>query len=110
MSTKRCSTSLATKTIDPGSHRPPLAGHVDCATTRDDVVDLILGVRRLRVGRASREDIEAEAHRAFVDELKVRLAALRLLLADLAVLERVHRFAPEEPGPVALIATGLALS
>src|SRR5215213_10183669 len=51
------------------SHRTPLFGDDDCATTRDHVVDLILDVRRLDVVRASREGIEAETHRAFVEEL-----------------------------------------
>ena len=38
----------------------------------------------MRIGGASGERIETETHRAFVDELKVRVAALTLLSADLA--------------------------
>src|SRR5215212_10168663 len=83
------------------SHRPPLSADDDCATTSDHVVDLILGVRRLGVARARREGIEAKTHGAFFEELQVRLAALRLLLADLAILERIHRVAPGYSGPAA---------
>src|SRR5215211_1148189 len=75
-------------------HRTSFAGNNDRGTTLDHVVDLVFGVRRLPVDRASLEDIEAEAHRAFVKKLQVRISALRLLLTDLAIFERVHHLAP----------------
>ena len=43
-----------------GLHRPSFPGHDDSAPTSDHVVDLILGVRRLGVGRSSHENKQAE--------------------------------------------------
>ena len=59
----------------------------------DDVVDLLLLVRLLRIDATSREDVQAEAERWHAEEFEIELAGFHALPVEVGEFEGVHRVA-----------------
>src|ERR1044072_9184364 len=60
-----------------GAHRAIPVPHPDAAVPGDDVVELVLAVRRLRIGLPRAQHVEAGTHRVAAQELVVDLARRR---------------------------------
>src|SRR5689334_21570478 len=78
----------------PRAHRPIPLGDPDPAVPRDDVVELVLGVRRLRIGLAGAQHVDARAHRVAAQELVVELPRRGARGLEPVDLEGVH---PRDP-------------
>jgi hypothetical protein len=63
----------------------------DPAASRHDVVDLVLGVRRLEIRLARREDVQPDAQVGDAQELQVGFAARRALGDEIGLLEALVR-------------------
>src|SRR5207249_4356387 len=74
-------------------HRTVLVANPNHGSAADDVVDLLLLVRLLRIDAASRQDIQAEAERRHTEEFKIGLAGLHALPVEVGEFEGVHRVA-----------------
>ena len=74
-----------------GGHGPVLVPHPDLAAARDDVVDLVLGVRALGIGGARFEDVQADREVVRSDELVVERSTVRQGPPKFNELERLHR-------------------
>src|SRR5437867_9783593 len=55
-------------------HRTVLVANPNHGSAADDVVDLLLLVRLLRIDATAREDVQAEAERGCTEEFKIDLA------------------------------------
>src|SRR5213596_3645703 len=71
-------------------HRTVLVVNPKHGSAADDVVDLLLLVRLLRIDPTSREDIQAEAERRHTEEFEIELAALDALAVEVGEFEGVH--------------------
>src|SRR6185437_8590813 len=80
----------------PRVDRTILVSYPDPAVPGDDVVELVLVVRRLRIGLAGTQDVEAGAHRVAAQELEVELAGRGPHGVDPVDLEDVHPRDPTE--------------
>src|SRR6185312_15429229 len=80
----------------PRVDRTILVSYPDPAVPGDDVVELVLVVRGLRIGLAGTQDVEAGAHRVAAQELEVELAGRGPHGVDPVDLEDVHRRDPTE--------------
>ena len=90
MSWKRCGSPAATKTSEPGT-----TGRVSTADRHqraagDDVVELILGMGRLRIGRTRVEDVDPGRQVRDPQELVIQAATRRTVGLDVVVLPGVH--------------------
>src|SRR5216117_3282009 len=74
-------------------HRTVLVANPNHGSAADDVVDLLLLVRLLRIDATSREDVQAEAERGCTEEFKIDLAGLHALPVEVGEFEGVHRVA-----------------
>src|SRR6266566_7048201 len=74
-------------------HRTVLVVNPNHGSAADDVVDLLLLVRLLRIDATSREDVQAEAERRHTEEFKIGLAGLHALPVEVGEFEGVHRVA-----------------
>ena len=77
MSWKRCGTRRRDEDERPGADVARLVADRDPAPARDDVVQLVLGVRRLRIGRPRLEDVQPGRQVRHPQELAVALAVGR---------------------------------
>src|SRR6185312_241941 len=80
----------------PRVDRTILVSYPDPAVPGDDVVELVLVVRGLRIGLAGTQDVEADAHRVAAQELMVELARRGPHGVDPVDLEDVHPRDPTE--------------
>src|SRR5216117_1169019 len=80
-------------------HRTVLVANPNHGSAADDVVDLLLLVRLLRIDATSREDVQAEAERGCTEEFKIDLAGLHALPVEVGEFEGVHRVATLAIGP-----------
>src|SRR5439155_16265607 len=71
-------------------HRTVFVVNPNHGSAADDVVDLLLLVRLLRIDATSREDVQAEAERGCTEEFKIELAGLRALPVEVGEFEGVH--------------------
>ena len=71
-------------------HRAILSGDADDTASADDVVDLILLVRLLRIDASGRQDIQAEAERWHAEEFEIELAGFHALPVKVGEFESVH--------------------
>src|SRR5439155_13958069 len=71
-------------------HRTVLVVNPNHGSAADDVVDLLLLVRLLRIDATSREDVQAEAERGCTKEFKIELAGLHALPVEVGEFEGVH--------------------
>src|SRR2546422_7306406 len=71
-------------------HSALLVVNPNHGSAADDVVDLLLLVRLLRIDATSREDVQAEAERGCTEEFKMELAGLRALPVEVGEFEGVH--------------------
>ena len=74
-------------------HSALLVTNANLGSAADDIVDLVLLVRLLRIHAASRKDIQAEAERGCTEEFKIDLAGLHALPVEVGEFEGVHRVA-----------------
>ena len=74
-------------------HRTVFVVNPNHGSAADDVVDLLLLVRLLRIDATSREDVQAEAERGCTEEFKIDLAGLHALPVEVGEFEGVHRVA-----------------
>src|SRR5437016_14002452 len=71
-------------------HSALLVTNANLGSAADDIVDLVLLVRLLRIHAASRKDIQAEAERGRPEEFKIELAGLCALPVEVGEFEGVH--------------------
>src|SRR5213594_3714211 len=74
-------------------HRTVLVVNPNHGSAADDVVDLLLLVRLLRIDATSREDVQAEAERWHAEEFEIELAGFHALPVEVGEFEGVHRVA-----------------
>src|SRR6266446_2789694 len=74
-------------------HRTVLVANPNYGSAADDVVDLLLLVRLLRIDATSREDVQAEAERWHAEEFEIELAGFHALPVEVGEFEGVHRVA-----------------
>src|SRR5437773_7627213 len=71
-------------------HPAVLVAHANGRSAADDVIDLVLSVRLLRIDAASREDVQADAEGGPAEEFEIELAALHALAVEVGEFEGVH--------------------
>src|SRR6266404_1015363 len=74
-------------------HRTVLIANPNHGSAADDVVELILLVRLLRIDASGRQDIQAEAERWHAEEFEIELAGFHALPVEVGEFESVHRVA-----------------